>query len=158
MWLVVIFILVPIIEIALFIKIGGLIGFWPTILIILAVAVFGSWVVRTQGALAFAELRTAMAQGRDPSPAMAHGALIFFAGLLMITPGFFTDAIGLTLMIRPVRSLVLSAISMRVQFVQATTMTQQWRQTSRDDGVIDGEYFEIDPDQPPKGPSGWTRH
>lgn len=158
MWLIAIFILVPIIEIALFIQIGGLLGPLPTILIILGIAIFGSWVVRTQGALAFADLREAMAQGRDPSPAMAHGALIFFAGLLMITPGFFTDAIGLALMIRPVRSLVLAAIGKRFQVVQTASMTQQWQTRPRDDGAIDAEYHEIDPHEAPKDPSGWTRH
>jgi hypothetical protein len=87
MWLFFIFIIVPMIEIGLFIEVGGLIGLWPTLAIIVIMAVFGTWLLRTQGALAFADLRRSMAEMRDPTEPMAHGAMILLAGILMVTPG-----------------------------------------------------------------------
>ena len=111
MWLLVAFIAVPLIEIGLFIQVGGLIGLWPTLAIVLLTAIAGSWLVRMQGALALAELRGSLNELRDPTEPIAHGALILLAGALLLTPGFFTDTMGILLLIPPVRSAVLRAIS-----------------------------------------------
>ncbi|MGB7268967.1 MAG: FxsA family protein [Albidovulum sp.] len=162
MWLLIIFIVVPLIEIGLFIQVGGLIGLWPTLAIILIMAFVGTWLLRSQGALAFLEFRQSMSEMRDPTEAMAHGALILFAAVLMITPGFFTDAIGLALLIRPIRAMAISAVAKRFHIVSAAGMAGgpagQPRNTPMDGDVIEAEYTEVDGKDAPDGQSGWTRH
>lgn len=157
MWLLLIFIVVPLIEIGLFIQVGGLIGLWPTLAIILAMAFLGSWLLRREGAKAFLDLRQSMTDLRDPTETMAHGALILFAAVLLITPGFFTDALGLALLIRPVRKLAIRAIGRRFRIVP---IGGGRRGPGPDPGgdVIDADYTELD-EKPLGGPpSGWTRH
>jgi len=162
MWLITLFLLVPMIEIALFIQIGGLLGLWPTLAIIIALAFLGSWLVRTQGMMAFADLQGAMAEFRDPTEPAAHGLMILFAGLLLMVPGFFTDAIGLLLLIRPIRMVALSTMMRRFRVAPPMgSPAQEGRQRTRDD-IIEGDFIEVHPandDQRPGGrPSGWTRH
>lgn len=161
MWLIALFILVPIIEIALFIQVGGWIGLWPTLALVVAMAFLGSWLLRTQGLMAMADVQQSFRDMRNPSGPMAHAGLIMFAGLLMLTPGFFTDLLGLSLLIRPVRNLVIAQLSSRfrvstVGFGPAQHSDDPIR--SAGDVIIDGEYSEIPPRREGIGPSGWTRH
>lgn len=157
MWLLLIFIVVPVIEIGLFIKVGGLIGLWPTLALVVAMAFLGSWLLRTQGTMAFAELQKSIRDFRDPSEPVAHGALILFAGLLLLTPGFFTDIIGLTLLIRPARNLVIGHLKRR--FVVASAFSNgKSSGVAGEDDVIDAEYVEIKPRGDSNIPSGWSRH
>ncbi len=161
MWLVALFILIPIIEIALFIQVGGWIGLWPTLALVIAMAFFGSWLLRRQGLLAMADVQRSFRDLRDPTAPMAHAALVMFAGLLMLTPGFFTDILGLALLIRPVRSWLIARISLRLS-VSASGFGPDMRQSApirpASDDVIDGDYSEIEPQRDSIGPSGWTRH
>lgn len=158
MWLLVAFIAIPLIEIGLFIKVGGIIGLWPTLGIVLLTAVAGSWLVRQQGAATLLRLRRSLNELSDPTEPIAHGAMILLAGALLLTPGFFTDTIGLLLLIPPVRAAVLRHLAKRVR-VERFTMggTAPRRDPWRPD-VIDGEFHEIGPDDPSRPPSGWTRH
>jgi len=162
MWLLIAFIAVPIIEIALFIQVGGIIGLWPTLLIVLITAVLGTYLVRTQGMLALGQLRSSFSDMRDPTEPLVHGAMILFAGALLLTPGFFTDAVGFSLLIPGVRQAAYRAIRARVTVQSFDTPRQQHPQhpqhPPRDGDVIDGEYTEIDEDEESKGPSGWTKH
>lgn len=156
MWLLAAFVLVPLIEIGLFIQVGGWIGLWPTLALVLAMALLGSWLLRTQGASAFADLRRAMSGAGDPTVPVAHGALILFAGLLLLTPGFFTDLMGLALLIRPIRSLIIGHLSHRLTM----TVYGSARPASRpaDGDVIEAEYRDLGSSPGPTPPSGWTRH
>lgn len=154
--LFVIFVLVPLIEITLFIKVGGLIGLWPTLLIVLGTAIGGVWVMRRQGAAAMADLQRSFVELRDPTAPLAHGALIMLAGALLITPGFFTDACGLLLLIPPVRSWLMRRMRGRLRHVS--------RGFAPPGGgtVIDGDYMDEgappeDRQSGPRRPSGWTR-
>jgi UPF0716 family protein affecting phage T7 exclusion len=98
MWLLLAFIAVPLIEIGLFIKVGGWLTLWPTLGIVLATGIIGTYLVRQQGLKVLSELRNSMSQMRDPLSPLAHGAMILFAGALLLTPGFFTDAVGFLLL------------------------------------------------------------
>lgn len=159
MWLLIAFIAVPLIEIGLFIKVGGLIGLWPTLAIVLLTAVVGSWLVRMQGAAALAQLRGSLNELRDPTEPIAHGALILLAGALLLTPGFFTDTMGILLLIPPVRTAVLRYLASRVRVERFTVGGMPPRQDPHRPDVIDGEFYEVDPDESlPRRPSGWTRH
>lgn len=156
MWLLIAFIAVPLIEISLFIQVGGLIGLWPTLAIVLLTAFIGSSMVRSQGAREMANLRRSFNDLHDPTEPLANGAMIIFAGALLLTPGFFTDALGLALLFPPVRALALRFIKSRMT---VTGFSRQSGHQSPRDTVIDGEFSEIDPSRKSTHPpSGWTKH
>jgi UPF0716 protein FxsA len=164
MWLFALFLAVPLIEIALFIQVGGAIGLWPTLAIVVLTAILGTWLVRAQGIVAMTQLRSSFSELRDPTEPLAHGAMILISGALLLTPGFFTDAVGFALLIPGVRSAVYRFLRARVK-VQRFEMGDgptrpQTRPTHpQDDRVIDGEYEEVSPPKAPThGSSGWTRH
>ncbi|TNF64248.1 MAG: FxsA family protein [Rhodobacteraceae bacterium] len=156
MYLFVAFLLVPLIEIALFIQVGGLIGLWPTLGIVVLTAIIGARLVRSQGLAALGEVKTSFNDLRDPTEPLAHGALIVFAGALLLTPGFFTDSIGFLLLVPQVRAAVMRRVRSRIH-VQQFDIRSSGR-PARDD-VIDGEWEEVrpNPTRQDKGPSGWTR-
>jgi UPF0716 protein FxsA len=168
MWIFLLFLLVPLIEIALFIQVGGLIGLWPTLAIVVLTAIAGTMMVRSQGFRVLNELRGSFEQLNDPTEPLAHGAMILFSGALLLTPGFFTDAVGFALLIPAVRASVWRAIRARVvvtgmSYGSGTAQRGSHGNGPRRPDVIETEYHEIDPktdasDRPANGPSGWTRH
>jgi UPF0716 protein FxsA len=99
MWLFILFVAVPIIEIALFIQVGGWIGLWATLAIVVLTAALGTVLVRAQGLQTLRTLQSNVERGGDPMGPIAHGALILLAGVLLLTPGFFTDAVAVALLI-----------------------------------------------------------
>ena len=80
MWLFVAFLAVPLVEIALFIQVGGLIGLWPTLAIVVLTALSGTMLVRSQGAMAMNDVRRSFNNLSDPTEPLAHGAMILLAG------------------------------------------------------------------------------
>ena len=160
MWLLLAFLAIPVIEIAIFIQVGGLIGLWPTLALVLLTAVIGTFLVRSQGAQTLMALRRSLAELSDPSEPLAHGAMILFAGALLLTPGFFTDLLGFALLIPPLRLAVFRWLRARVR-LQGFAMGpgRPSARPATDDGVIDGEFEELTPGKlPTHQPSGWTRH
>lgn len=156
MWLLLAFIIVPMIEIALFIQIGGLIGVWWTLLIVLATAIAGSYLVRTQGLRELNNLQRSFSEMEDPTEPLANGAMILFAGALLLTPGFFTDVVGLSLLIPGVRRSAYLWIRSRIKIQTASTHPHPRQPRDR---VIDGEFEDVTPDKKPTHrPSGWTQH
>lgn len=175
------FILIPVIEIALFIQVGGAIGLWPTIGLVLLSAVLGSFLIRSQGSRALLQVQQSFRTLNDPTRPLAHGLMIVIAGMLLLTPGFFTDSLGLLLLIPAVRDWVMrrAARHMTVTrtgfgFDSAREPRHGW--PGREDDVIDGDYVvqddpyttrgDIELPSPKKGeprgpnrnrPSGWTR-
>ncbi|MEO0911663.1 MAG: FxsA family protein [Pseudomonadota bacterium] len=157
MWLFLAFVAVPILEIALFIQVGGFLGLWPTLGIVVLTAIAGTLLVRVQGMTVLAELQQSLRAGADPVTPIAHGALILVAGVLLLTPGFFTDACGLSLLVPPVRAALIRAGAARMTGRFAVNVNAAPR-THRDDGVIDAEFTVEDVDADgPRGTSGWTR-
>jgi UPF0716 protein FxsA len=158
MWLFFLFLFVPLIEIALFIQVGGMIGLWPTLGIVVATAVAGTMLVRSQGTQALQRLRHSFDELRDPTETLAHGAMILFSGALLLTPGFFTDAVGFALLVPGVRDFILRRIKERVEVHTVSAGNPHWRPSGPVDGdVIEGEYEVEDPPRG-NGASGWTRH
>lgn len=154
MWLLVFFIAVPLIEIGLFIQVGGWLGLWPTLAIVVATAIAGTALVRSQGAQAMSQLRSSFNDLRDPTEPLAHGAMILFSGAMLLTPGFFTDAIGFALLIPGVRRLVMKQVRSRFE-IHTVNTTQSWQ--AQDETIIEGTYTPEDSESR-QGPSGWTRH
>ncbi len=165
MWLLLAFIAIPMIEIALFINVGGAIGLWPTLAIVLLTAILGTHLVRTQGMMAMGNVQRSFSDLDDPTEPLAHGAMILIAGVLLVTPGFFTDAVGFGLLTPPIRSVVFHFFKKRVR-VQGFTMGSGFGATAgqgarpRSEGdVIDGEFSEVDDTKSvPHSSSGWTKH
>ena len=156
MWLFLLFLAVPLIEIALFIQIGGLIGLWPTLGIVILTAIAGTYLVRSQGLSELNRLRGSLSDLNDPTEPLAHGAMILFSGALLLTPGFFTDAVGFLLLVPGVRAAVLRQIRARIK-VQEFRYGPPPGQGPAGPDIIDADYEEIPPG-PRDGPSGWTRH
>jgi UPF0716 protein FxsA len=104
--LLLLFTAVPFLEIALMIKVGQSIGFWPTLGLIVASATLGTYVLYEQGFQVLARATEAMGRGRAPVAPVIDGLFILLSGLLLIVPGFLTDIAGLTLLIPRVRHRV----------------------------------------------------
>jgi UPF0716 protein FxsA len=169
MWLFLIFVAVPIIEIALFIQVGGAIGLLPTLAIVVLTAVIGTSLMRHQGMQALARLQRQIDAGGDPTGPIAHGALILVAGVLLLTPGFFTDTLGLLLLIPAVRERVIAWGAARIT-VQTIGFGRAGPRGRPQGGInpgpppaqgttIETEYEVLDDGsrKPTKGKSGWTR-
>ena len=109
-----VFIAVPIVELAVILQVGQLIGVWPTIVVLIVVSVLGTWLVRREGMRAWNAFRAALAHSRLPTNEVVDGALVLFGGALLLTPGFVTDLLGLSLVFPPTRRLVNRAIRNRV--------------------------------------------
>jgi UPF0716 protein FxsA len=103
--LIILFIVVPIAELYLIIKVGELIGVLPTLILLLADALLGSWLLKHQGRGAWRRFNEAIAARRFPGKEVADGVLIVIGGTLLLTPGFLTDIAGALLLIPPTRAL-----------------------------------------------------
>ncbi|SFS19803.1 FxsA family protein [Yoonia litorea] len=162
MWLLLAFIAVPMIEIALFIQVGGLIGVWWTLLIVLVTAIAGSYMVRNQGLREISNLQRSFSELNDPTEPLANGAMILFAGALLLTPGFFTDAVGLSLLVPRVRRAAFLWAKSRIK-VQSFTMGEPPQRPHHpqqpQDRVIDVDFEDVTQGNPRRDePSEWTRH
>ena len=100
------FIFIPIIEIAIFITVGSNIGILNTIVIILLTAVIGIYFVRRKGLSLLFNAQRNMAQGIMPTEEIKGGIFLLISGLLLITPGFFTDCIGFLMFLKPVQNFI----------------------------------------------------
>ncbi len=156
MRLFLLFLIVPLIEIALFIQVGGAIGLGWTLLIVVLTALLGTVMVRSQGLSVLEKLRGSLSELNDPTEPLVHGAMILFSGALLLTPGFFTDAVGFALLVPGIRTAIFNAIRSRVTIVPPPGAAQS-RAESFDDTVIDADYEDLDAPKH-KGPSGWTQH
>ena len=112
--LVIIFLVVPIAELALILQIGHAIGVWWTVALLIADSVLGAWLMRSQGRAAWRRFNEATAGGRVPAREVLDGVLVIFGGALLLTPGFISDALGLFLLLPPTRAIVRRAAVRRL--------------------------------------------
>jgi len=113
------FIVVPIIEITVLMQVGALIGAWPTIAIVIISAWLGAKYVRQQGIATLQSVQTKMAQGEMPSGEIVTGLMLLVAGVLLVTPGFVTDAFGLLLLVPSVRQALANSVQKHIKASQA---------------------------------------
>lgn len=152
MWLLLIILAIPLIEIGLFVQIGGLIGMWATIAWVIVSAALGIIILKGVASLGQVSLSRDMHELSDPVSPLAHRVMVAVGGGLLLLPGFLTDAIGLLLLVPPLRQVIINLIGRRLQRTRGATM-----QTT----IIEGEWSEVEPatrtgqDKPP---SEWTRH
>ncbi|HET6551501.1 MAG TPA: FxsA family protein [Solirubrobacter sp.] len=147
--LVVLFIVVPIAELALLIQVGQLIGVWWTIAALIADAVLGSVLLRSQGRAAWRRFNGALAEGRIPHREVVDGVLVIFGGVLLLTPGFITDIFGLLFLFPPTRVLMRRLLIRRgaLRLVGAMPGTAS-PPNGRVQSDIEGTAVDIDP--PPR--------
>jgi len=104
--LLVLFVVVPIAELAIIIQVGELLGFWWTLGLLIADSVLGSMLMRSQGRAAWRRFTGAVQSARPPAREVADGGLIIFGGALLLTPGFISDFFGLLFLLPPTRALI----------------------------------------------------
>lgn len=159
--LLILFIGIPVAEIALFIELGGRIGLGWTLLSIIATAMIGTVLVRQQGLQTLARARAHMARDELPVNELIAGVCILVAGALLLTPGFLTDALGFVLLVPPFRTALANAVISRMKNSSRFRMhRQQSRSQSPPPGgrgpVIDGEFEEVN-EGTPNPDSPWTQ-
>lgn len=154
-----IFIVVPLLEIFAFIQVGSVIGALPTLGLIVLTAVAGALLVRWQGLKVVMDARRRLARDELPLAAAVHGVLLLFAGLLLLTPGFVTDAAGFLLLVPGVRSLVATRIWRWLE-VRTKVRAGSAAAPGRRPTVIEGDAVEVDSDEglheAPRETSPWT--
>jgi len=102
-WLLLLFILLPLGDLALLIKVGTYLHVGPTIALVLLTGLLGATLARAQGLATVAKIKRELASGRMPTDQLIEGAMILLAAAVLITPGFITDLIGLLLLVPPFR-------------------------------------------------------
>src|SRR4051794_1518170 len=112
--LVLLFIAVPIAELAVIIQVGQAIGVWWTIALLVADSLIGTWLMRHQGRTAWWRFNEAVQAGRVPAREVLDGALVIFGGALLLTPGFITDILGLVLLVPPPRAIGRAILGRRL--------------------------------------------
>jgi UPF0716 protein FxsA len=137
---------VPIAEIALIIQVGEWIGVWWTIALLLADAVVGSLLLRTQGRAVWRRFAEAVSEGRVPHREVVDGVLVIFGGALMLAPGFLTDVLGALFLAPPTRALMRRLLVRRA----ALRIMVPPRNGRPDD--VEATAVDVDPDRldPPR--------
>ena len=146
------FIAIPVAEIALFIQVGGLIGVLWTLGLIVLTAMLGVALLRRQGLQTLQMAQAEMDQGRMPMRQVFDGACLLVAGAFLLTPGFFTDALGFSLLLPQVRGTVLAAMGSMVTgsstIIFGGLHNHRSSAPPRQSYDLDGEYQEVDPQTP----------
>ena len=109
--LLVVFVIVPVVEIWVIVQVGQAIGIVPTLVLLLADAVLGTWLFRREGRKAWDALHDAIAAHRVPAKEVADGALVVLGGAFLLTPGFVTDGVGVLCLLPPTRALLRQALT-----------------------------------------------
>ncbi len=142
------FVAMPIAEIAVLIQVGGIIGTWLTIGIVILTAVAGAFLAKMEGRAAMQRLAQALQSGQAPIVPVMDAAAVFTGGLLLLTPGFITDMLGLSLLFGPTRLLWGKSIA-----GMSRRHLSNRGQNAPDDGVIDGVFVEVNPNDPGNVPT-----
>lgn len=146
-WFGAVFLVLPLVEIALFVVVGSRIGLWPTLAVVIGSGILGVGILQRMGGVGSS---LTVVRGDLLSP-LAERTLLAVAALLLILPGFLTDTLGMVLLLPFVRRLIVAQLGLRLRQAGAGRRA--------DETVIDGEFYEIEPEtRELRPPSGWTRH
>jgi UPF0716 protein FxsA len=158
-----IFVVVPMLELLLLIKIGQGIGALPTVALVVTTALTGAYIISRQSLAVVSRALEALSQGHTPVQPVLDGLFLMVAGALLLTPGLITDVLALALLVPPVRRLIARAVmrwALRRTKVHVETFTveagrRDWRPSDDDHSVIEGEFERVD--EKPVGPRGNSR-
>lgn len=143
--ILILFLLIPILEIWIFVKVGEVIGAWSTVALVVAMAIAGAVLVRIQGLAVLDRARATLAAGEFPTNELLDGLFVLLAGFLLIVPGFLTDVLGILLFIpafrRRLGASIWGWISHRPNII-----------LHRGGRVMEGTYREVDPGDPQDPP------
>ena len=144
--LLLLFVVVPIVEIYVIVQVGEAIGVVPTIALLIADAVIGTWLFRREGRKAWEALRQAIGEHRVPTREVADGALIVVGCALMLAPGFVTDGVGLLCVLPPSRAVLRRFLSVWVgrRLLGPVLPGQGHRPPRGPSDVIEGEIVDDD--------------
>jgi len=129
--LLLLFTVVPLLELFILVKLGNLVGVGPTIALVILTGVLGAWLARVQGLGVVRRLRSELAEGHLPAEAVIDGLLILVAGAVLLTPGLITDTVGFVLLVPPgraaIRKIVAGAIERKVDRQDPNVIDVEWR-------------------------------
>ncbi|MCE7030424.1 FxsA family protein [Jiella avicenniae] len=155
--------IIPVMEIAVFILVGNLIGLWPTLGLVVLTAIVGSFLLKRQGLSTLRRIQAETSAGRVPGRELVDGAMIMAAGILLLTPGLVTDTIGFLLFVPGIRGQIRSFFAKRVVVMAQSSGShgfgrggggQEWQRRRAPDVVdLSGEDYHRrpDPDSPWRG-------
>ena len=115
LWLILMFTVLPAVELTLLIQVGRVIGLLPTLAVVLSTGVAGAWLARQEGMRTMRKVQDQLARGQMPGDELMDGFLILFAGAVLLTPGFVTDLWGLLILFPPTRAIFKAAIKHRLE-------------------------------------------
>ncbi|WP_420550973.1 FxsA family protein [Litorivicinus lipolyticus] len=138
------FLVIPLVEVAILIQVGGLIGFWPTLGLVVLTAVIGAQLLKQQGRALLMAAQGRLERGELPLSELAQGLLVAVGGALLLTPGFATDAFGFACLLPGTRAAMGNALKRwleprLVARAQFTAQSSSARPSSNGD-VLDGEF------------------
>ncbi len=131
------FLTVPFVEIYLLLQLGGIVGVIPTVLLVVFTAILGAWLLRRQGFATWQRFQANLAKGEIPAYEMIEGPILLVGGALLLTPGFFTDAMGFVCLIPQARRKLAQYV-IEKQLVNMQAPFQ--RPTEKKGNVIEGEF------------------
>ena len=132
------FLIIPFVEIYLLLQIGGIVGVFPTILLVVSTAIIGAGLLRQQGLATWQRLQENLQKGELPAYEMVEGPILLVGGALLLTPGFFTDIIGFACLIPPARRKIAQYIIEKR--LVAAGAPPRGTQEKEKQNVIDGEF------------------
>lgn len=144
--------LVPVLEIAVFILVGGQIGVITTLAMILLTAILGSILLRVQGFAALNNIQIKANSGEVPGKELVNGVMIMVAGILLLTPGFVTDAFGFLLFFPPFRQFLWSALASKVVIKTARNKDYSQQRSQPQEDVVDLDPSEYSEKSNPNSP------
>jgi len=143
--LLLLFLIVPLLELYVILQVGQAIGVLPTIAMLIADSVLGSVLMRSQGRLAWRRFNAAVAEGRVPAQEAIDGVLVVFGGALLLTPGFVTDLFGALLLLPFTRPLIRRLLVRRFASRMVASATVRGRARRGQSWDVDGTATEVDP-------------
>ncbi|SDL09967.1 FxsA family protein [Natronincola ferrireducens] len=113
--LILLFTIVPIVELALLLKLSGYIGIWYTLLIVFLTGIVGAYLAKSEGKGVLRRIKLEMSQGRMPGDELINGMCIIVGGALLLTPGVFTDVMGFSLVIPVIRGAIKTIVKKKIK-------------------------------------------
>ena len=155
------FFVFPLVELFVIVQVAQQVGVGETILLLVAVSLIGAWLVKRQGMAVWMQFNETLARGQIPHREIVDGALILFAGALMLAPGFITDDLAVLLLLPPTRALARNvrmarATAGRIVMFGAGRFNQYRSGGARGakGAVWDADSWDVDPGSPPSRGTG----
>jgi UPF0716 protein FxsA len=143
--LVVLFVIVPLVELVVIIQVAEVLSVGPTIALLVADSILGAWLLKREGRRAWSRFREALQQMRWPGDEVTQGALVIVGGTLLLTPGFVTDVVGFLLLLPPTRAAISRLLRARLTPlpVQGAQQLRRRQQRRRPGAVYDVEVVDV---------------